>query len=206
MLTIENLSVSYKGTPVLKNLNACFSDGITTGLVGASGAGKTTLLRVIGGLLAPDEGHVISSYNRIAYVFQEPRLFPWMTALENVSAVCDNKKLAKEYLKGLQLHSDSLSKFPHELSGGMKQRVSLARALAYEPDLLLLDEPFKGLDSETKREAMRFLFEHMQGKTVLMVTHDSDDLPFCHQILRFEGAPVSELILEKSSKDASSPS
>lgn len=202
MLKIENLSVLYNEHPILKNLSVTFSDGIITGLVGASGIGKTTLLRVIGGLVVPNEGKVISSYERISYVFQEPRLFPWMSTLENVLTVCGDESRAKEYLERLHLDPSAFSKFPHELSGGMKQRVSVARALAYEPDLLLLDEPFKGLDPETKKQTAELIFHEMKGRTVLMVTHDREDYVFCHEIMRFEGAPVSSLILEKSSKDS----
>jgi NitT/TauT family transport system ATP-binding protein len=206
MLKIENMSVLYNEHPILKNLSVTFSDGITTGLVGASGIGKTTLLRIIGGLMPPSDGKIISSYERISFVFQEPRLFPWMSALENVTTVCKNESMAKEYLERLHLEPSAFSKFPHELSGGMKQRVSIARALAYGPDLLLLDEPFKGLDPDTKKQTADLLFQEMKGRTVLMVTHDREDYAFCHEIMRFEGVPVSSLILEKSSKDSLSSS
>ena len=94
--------------------------------------------------------------------------------------------------------ADAKDKYPDELSGGMKQRVSMARALAYDSDLLLMDEPFKGLDPDTRREVCRLVFEQAKGKTVLMVTHDREDLVYCDHLLRLEGSPACSLILEKS--------
>ena len=198
MLKIEDLSVNYGEKTVMEHVSYTFEDHQVTALIGSSGIGKTTLLRIIAGLLAPTQGRVICSAERIAYVFQEPRLFPWMTALENVSIVCKDDTKAGFLLSSLGIESDSFKKYPHELSGGMKQRVSIARAMAYAPDLLLMDEPFKGLDAENRSKTAEFLFRQMQNKTVLMVTHDETEYPYCHQILRFEGNPVTQLVLEKS--------
>ncbi len=195
MLKLNDLCVSFGEKQVLKHLHHTFSDGQVTAVVGASGIGKTTLLRVIAGLQKPNDGQVESSYERIAYLFQEPRLFPWMTALENVSAVCDDPKKAEDYLAKLLPDRADHGKFPSELSGGMKQRVALARALAYEPDLLLMDEPFKGLDAETKALVTEFLFHQIQGITAIMVTHDASDLCFCQQVLRLES---EHLFLEEN--------
>ncbi len=198
MLKLEDLCIAYDQKAILDHVNFTFSDHKTTALVGASGIGKTTLLRAIAGLVKPTEGQIISSYQRVAYMFQEPRLFPWMTALENVSIVCRDEEKVRDLFNRLQLTEDSLAKYPHELSGGMRQRVSIARAMAYMPDLLLMDEPFKGLDPETRSAIADFFFNEMKGTTVLMVTHDRTEDSFCHQILRMEGSPVTGLILEKS--------
>lgn len=198
MLKIEQLSVSFGQKKVLEDLTYTFSDRQVSALVGESGIGKTTLLHVLGGLIPPTSGKIHSSYQRLAFVFQEARLFPWMTALENVATVCQNRKTAEEVLGAFLPDSDAWTKYPHELSGGMKQRVSIARALAYEPDLLFLDEPFKGLDTQTRKIVSEEAFSRLEGTTVLMITHDAEDLAYCHQILRLEDSPVSHLILEKT--------
>lgn len=193
MLKLENLTVRYQKQTVLDRLSADLPEGKIVAITGASGIGKTTLLQTIAGLLRPSEGKVISDYHRISYIFQEPRLFPWMTALENVTTVCNDETKARELLTKLLPDTDAADKYPAQLSGGMKQRISIARALAYEPDLLLLDEPFKGLDPQTRKQTTRFVFEQMKGKTVLMVTHDKEDLAFCDVILSMDRAPVSTL-------------
>lgn len=196
MLRIEHLTVRYQKKEVLQNVSFSFAEHSTTAIIGESGIGKTTLLNVLAGLLKPHNGKVISDYRRPAYIFQEPRLFPWMTALENVSAVCQNAERAAEILEELLPNAAHL--YPHELSGGMKQRVSVARALAYDPDLLLMDEPFKGLDEQTRQTVSRFVFDAMRKKTVLMITHDSKDMATCDQIVSMSGSPVTALKLEKN--------
>lgn len=196
MLRIEDITVRYQKKEILRHVTCSFPEGCTTAIVGESGIGKTTLLNLLAGLLRPQEGKVLSDYRRPAYIFQEPRLFPWMTALENVTAVCHDTKRASAILEQLLPHAARL--YPHELSGGMKQRVSVARALAYEPDLLLMDEPFKGLDEQTRQAVFDCVFTAMRGKTVLMVTHDRADREACPQILSMQGSPVTTLCLEKN--------
>ena len=205
MLKLENLTVLYQKQAILQNLSFEFEEGHVSAITGASGIGKTTLLNVLAGFLRPNDGKVIADHSRVAYIFQEPRLFPWMTALENVTTVCNNEAKARALLERLLPDPDAKDKYPSQLSGGMKQRVSIARALAYEPDLLLLDEPFKGLDPETREDTASFLFEQMKGKTVLMVTHDKDDLRYCDTVLGMQSAPVSALIRMDQNENTALP-
>lgn len=176
MICFENISLSYGNKPVLSDMTLHIAAGEHAALMGPSGCGKTTLLRLAAGLLTPDRGAVTVSTRRIAYAFQEPRLLPWRTAAENVNAVLGDKAAAMpramEWLEAVGL-ADAADKFPRELSGGMAQRVNLARALAFDGDLLLLDEPAKGLDETRRSDILALLREHAsRGKTVLLATHD----------------------------------
>ena len=196
MLKFENVSVRFDTQVVLKDLSFELEDGHVCGIIGASGIGKSTIINVLAGLIRPTDGRVLTGGKRIGYIFQDARLFPWLTALENVECVCADKDKAKKYLEILL--PDSNEKYPDELSGGMKQRVSIARALAYEPDVLLLDEPFKGLDGETKKNVMSYLSDILVGKTAVLVTHDEDELCMCDKVFSLESAPVTHLCEVKS--------
>lgn len=191
MLKLDNITIKYGKNIVIDRLTHTFEDGVTTVILGESGVGKTTLLNIAAGLLRPTEGEVTNTYERISYIFQEPRLFPWMTALENVATVSDSETAQRMLLlMGLE---DSLDKYPAELSGGMKQRVSIARALAYDPDIIFLDEPFKGLDAERRQNVSDVVFDHLRGKTAIMVTHDEADLRYADTVLTLSSAPESRL-------------
>ena len=185
MLTLEHISFRYdskKDSPFLfEDLSLSFQDGIITAITGESGIGKTTLLRLLAGLQKPTVGTVHNTYQTTSIIFQEPRLFPWLTALENVTVTGASREEAHELLKQLFGEESVADKYPHELSGGMKHRVSIARALAFSPDLLLMDEPFRGLDEETKHATFSFIREKMKNKTCVLITHDPDDLMQCDQ-------------------------
>ena len=185
LLRAENLVFAYDSSPVIKDFSAEFEAGKITAIVGPSGLGKTTLLNLLAGLIKPDSGRIVSDFDKISYIFQDPRLFPWLSALDNVRVVCDDKELARKCLSELFDDPSVIKKFPSELSGGMKQRVSIARALANTPDLILMDEPFRGLDSETKEKTRNVLFEYIKNKPCcgVIVTHDPDDLVFCHHVI-----------------------
>lgn len=195
MIRIEDLSVSYGKQKVIDRLSVTFDENTFYGITGASGIGKTTVLGAIAGLVKY-EGNIITSDKRIGYIFQEPRLFPWMTALENVECVCDDREKAKFFLD--LLLPDAQNKYPDELSGGMKQRVSIARALAYDCDILLLDEPFKGLDEQTKTATVNTVLAHLRTKTAIMVSHSGEELSLCDKVYRIDTSPVTSLTEVKS--------
>ncbi len=192
MLKLDNISLSYEKKIIIDSLSYEFEDGKNTLIMGDSGIGKTSLLNIIASTLKASGGKLESSYEKISYVFQEPRLFEWLTALENVSIV-SNKENAEELLTLMGLE-DSFDKYPSELSGGMKQRVSIARALAYEPDLILLDEPFKGLDEERRREVAEILFKSLKGTTTIIVSHDKEDMKYADTVLTLTSPPKSSLV------------
>ena len=190
MIRIEDLKVRYGSQTVIDGLNVTFCDNTLYGITGASGIGKTTLINAIAELVKYD-GHIDTGGGKIGYIFQEPRLFPWLTVLENVTCVCDDKDRARYFLD--LLLPDSEGKYPDELSGGMKQRVSIARALAYDCDILLLDEPFKGLDEQTKSSTAKIVLEYLKNKTAIMISHSEEELSLCDVIYRINKSPVSKM-------------
>ncbi len=181
-LRIENLSHRFGVTEVLHGITLELAAGETLALVGPSGCGKSTLLRIAAGLLVPAEGEVHNPFRGSACVFQQPRLMPWKTALDNVALGLKalglpraaRRRQAHALALQLGLQEDDLRKYPHELSGGMQSRVSLARALVLAPDLLLLDEPFASLDVGLKQALYAVLRAQVaaRGCAMLMITHD----------------------------------
>ena len=177
MLELKDISVRYDGKSVLSGCGLSLGDGERLALMGPSGCGKTTLLRVALSLQPPDTGSVSGAPGRTAAVFQEPRLLPWRTAAENVNVVLsdtpETMPEARSMLERVEL-SDAVEKYPAELSGGMQQRVSIARALAFRPDLLVLDEPFRGLDDELRGRMVSLLNTSLQSASLLLVTHSEE--------------------------------
>lgn len=179
-ILLEHISKSYAETVVFRDFSARLPLRETTVITGVSGGGKTTLLRLILGLETPDAGAITGVPTRRAAVFQEDRLCPQLTALENVLLVAGRKREreARDMLAWLGL-GESLAVPAAELSGGMRRRCALARALCAEFDLLALDEPFKGLDEANRRAAMDAVRGALSGdKTVLLVTHDAAEAEF----------------------------
>ena len=145
MLTLDNIQIDLGGQTIVENFSLHLAAGECLALSGASGCGKTTILRAIAGLVELEDGTITCHARRLAYLFQEPRLLPWLRADENVRLVAPEADTAriKTLFRELWLDDKDLRKYPHELSGGMQQRVALARALITEPDLLLMDEDRK---------------------------------------------------------------
>ena len=176
MLELKNICFSYGEQEILRDVSLRLDCGERMAITGPSGCGKTTLLRIADGLLTASCGSVSNDFKRTAIMFQEPCLLPWLTAEENVSLVlndADAQESATEWLSRFGLQ-DALNKKPHELSGGMRQRVALARTMAYNGDLILLDEPFKALDEESKNSAIRTVSEYTNA-AIILVTHDKSD-------------------------------
>lgn len=173
MIALKNIYKNYGQQEVLKNFSAEFPDGSKTALMGHSGVGKTTVLKLIMGLEKPDSGEVYRSEGRLAVVFQEDRLVEEMSALGNLKIVLKKGAEAdpEEILEALGLAKELLSKPVRELSGGEKRRVAIARALAVEPDVLLLDEPFKGIDEATLPKVIGEISSRAERATVILVTH-----------------------------------
>ena len=178
MLELKEISLSFGRHAVLSNCSLHLAPGERIALMGTSGCGKTTLLRTALSLQQSDSGTVVCRAHKPAAVFQEPRLLPWLTALENVNLVLSDTPetlpAARAWLECMEL-ADSAGLYPAELSGGMQQRVSLARALACEPDLLVLDEPFKGLDSALYDRILEVLKKALDGASLLLATHREEE-------------------------------
>jgi len=181
-LQVDKLSHRFGPVDILQDINFRLNQGKVVSVVGPSGGGKTTLLHLCAGLLDITEGKVDNTFNQSAFAFQDPRLLPWQTTLDNIAfglkaaGVTKLKRYqqARDISKKFGLEPEDLKKFPNELSGGMRQRVSFARALVVEPDLLLLDEPFSALDIGLKQELQNILIEQVsqQELSILFITHD----------------------------------
>lgn len=194
MIEVKHISKNFGATTAVKNLSFNVEKGETLILLGTSGCGKTTTLKMLNLLIAPDEGEIlINGINHtkinqeelrlgIGYVLQSNGLFPHYTIAQNMAVVpqllkWNKDKISKridELLEKLHLPKDVKNKFPHQLSGGQQQRVGLARALAANPPILLMDEPFGALDPITRNKIKsEFLtLDELQNKTIIMVTHD----------------------------------
>lgn len=196
-LEFRDVTLRFGQHTVLSHFNLAVPAGGHAVLMGASGSGKTSLLRMAAGLLPPTEGTVLldghpvgvgrASPYRVAVQFQEPRLLPWLTAAENVNTVLSDSRKTLDQARALLARvglAGAADLYPGALSGGMAQRVSLCRALAFPSHLLLLDEPFRGLDGETRGQVMDFVRQATEGKTLLLITHEETEAHF------FSDAPV----------------
>lgn len=224
-ITFENVEREYHiGDAVIKAVDS-ISFGLRQGtfnvVLGQSGAGKTTLLNLLGGMDSPTSGKIVvngkeisgmsdyelTEYRRtqIGFVFQFYNLVPNLTALENVQLaeeICPNPLDAREMLKRVGLEN-RMNNFPSQMSGGEQQRVSIARALAKNPQIVLCDEPTGALDSETGRRVLRLIRDVSRdlGKTVIIVTHNAPISEMAHRVLHMRDGKIAKLQLNEHPKD-----
>lgn len=212
-VSVRNVSKNYGTVEALKDLSLEFPRGELTSLLGPSGCGKTTLLKIIGGLLKADSGVVEIDGTAVtapgsdrAFVFQDFALLPWANVLQNVSfglelrgvAKSEREDIAVKYIKDVGLGGFEKA-YPHELSGGMRQRVGLARALSVDSQVLLLDEPFSAVDEQNRRKFQEDMLELVrnENKTFIFVTHSIEEAVYVSDqiaILLPRPSRVSEII------------
>ncbi|GMQ61140.1 ABC transporter ATP-binding protein [Vallitalea maricola] len=198
MIRLNNISKAFDDLTILKDFNLSIEKDKIVCFLGASGCGKTTLLNIISGTLKYDNGSIDGIDSNVSYIFQDTRLLPWATIENNIKFVLkSNKNINVDQLTKKYIDIVKLSKFSHyypkQLSGGMKQRVSIARAFAYRSKILLMDEPFQGLDYDLKIELINAFLELWEedNRTVIFVTHDLDEaLLLSDKIYILDGRPV----------------
>lgn len=192
-LELHSVGHAYLGRSILEGINLTVAKGEVIALVGPSGSGKSTLVHIAAGLTQAREGRVISRYEHHGMVFQDPALLPWATAAGNISYALtttsvrrrDRSVRLEESARQVALQRDDLIKYPAELSGGMRQRTAIARALAVRPDFIFFDEPFTALDVALRRRMQDIVIKtcasgHLSG---LFVTHDiSEAARIAHRI------------------------
>jgi len=181
-LALKAIGHSFLGRAVFEDFDLTLGNGEIIALLGPSGCGKTTILQIAAGLIAPLRGRVERAYRRHAVVFQEPRLLPWQTTCGNIAYGLaasgmdrvERAARAAAQARAVGLAPEDLDKYPVELSGGMRQRVSVARALAVEPDVVLFDEPFTAVDVGLRRALQDLVIAaaEAQSFSALFVTHD----------------------------------
>lgn len=201
MLSLNNVNIAFGSLKILDGFSTTFGSNEFTCLFGPSGVGKSTILNLLAGILKPDSGEILNPFTKIGYVFQEPRLLPWCTAWENIEIGLYATELTKSQRKDIiapMIEKLGLNGFadyyPAQLSGGMKQRVGLGRAFVVDPQLLLMDEPFSGLDEALKLEMRNLLHELIEWHpcTTIFVTHDFlEALCLADQIVLLDKKPSS---------------
>jgi NitT/TauT family transport system ATP-binding protein len=228
-LTIEKIQKSFvndrkENVKVLDGINLNVKKGSFVSIVGPSGCGKSTLLYLVAGLDKADSGEIRVDGDLVTkpgpervVVFQEAGLFPWLTVLENVTYGLILKKMPKEEAKAKALDvlkmvhlSKYVNSYPHELSGGMKQRVSIARALVMEPDILLMDEPFSALDEQTRMVLHKELLDIWRKTkvTIFFITHNiREAVLLSEEVVVFATRPgrIKEIIPVPTMKDGVTP-
>ena len=208
MLELKNVEYEILRDKVVKNFSLNVKSGEVVTLFGPSGCGKTTILRLISGLNEPRKGEIFNKFKKMTYFFQENRLLTWKNALENVLLVMDKpdqNSVLKLFAKVGLSYKDAL-KYPSELSGGMRQRVAFVRAVVTKPDLLLMDEPFSGLDYDMKEILIDIVSQRVsEGMSIILVTHDRMEAVKMSNKIYFlanKGAVIQkELILDEAFKN-----
>ena len=180
-IVINSLSKKYGEKEVIKNFSARIKDGSVLSVMAPSGGGTTTLLRILAGLETADKGYIEGLENKkVSMVFQEDRLCNDLNAITNIRIICGKKNNGPKGITDSRIYDElekaglkGNEKYPvRELSGGMRRRIAIVRALMADYDILILDEPFAGLDWENKKRMADYIKEKSKGKTVILVTHD----------------------------------
>ncbi len=202
--SLKNIYKSYGEKEVIQNLSLDLPESGSVCFFGKSGIGKSTIFNIIAGLEKPDSGQILGlNDKKIAYVFQDDRLIKWLSTFENVSAVLKTKdklektKCVKYWLEkfGLLEYTDAK---PNKLSGGMKRKLAIARALAFDGDIILFDEPFKGLDDNTKKSVVDVIKQHSNDKLLIFITHDMGEIfSLSGTVYHFKEMPISGKINPK---------
>ncbi|MBO4218518.1 MAG: ATP-binding cassette domain-containing protein [Erysipelotrichaceae bacterium] len=169
-MRISDLWFNYENKPIFEGLNLEIGDGISC-LMGESGIGKTTLLKLIAGLLEPQKGTIENEHKLISFMFQEDRLLPWLNVRDNILLVTDKERETDELLRELEIEGNLKIS---ELSGGMARRVALIRCLLFDSEMLIMDEPFKGMDSKLIEKAAQII--RRQNKPAIISTHSLDEV------------------------------
>ncbi|MFN6992264.1 MAG: ABC transporter ATP-binding protein [Fervidobacterium sp.] len=173
VLRAFNISKEFTNLKIIENISFNLESGESVAFLGPSGCGKTTLLRIIAGLEKNFQGELQRGYRSMGYVFQEPRLIPWKSVFENLKFVTENEEMICDILRSFKIEKFA-NYLPSQLSGGMRQRVNLARALLTKPDILFLDEPFSSLDLHTKISIINdiIIMRENLNFSMILVTHD----------------------------------
>ncbi len=200
-IKIKNMSKDFQNQPILERINLTIQEGEFVGILGPSGCGKSTLLSLMAGLLKPSQGEILNSFTNqsMSFVFQEASLMPWQTVEKNIALPLEllnrsKLEIEQEVLKKLKMFrlEEAKKLYPRQISGGMKMRVSLARALISNPKLLFLDEPFSSLDQLLKEKCANDVLNiwKEQNFTSVLITHSIPEAVYlCHKIYIFSPKP-----------------
>lgn len=206
-ICIKNLTCSYEQKTIFDNFDVTFEQGKINVILGGSGVGKTTLLNAIAGIKSYDEGQIEGCEGGVSYIFQKDRLIPSISVYKNLDLIlkgvvkdkAERKRMIEQTAVDLEI-SDVLKSLPSEISGGQAQRVSMARAFLYPSDVMLLDEPFKALDTALKTRLIKQFaaLQEKKNKTVVFVTHAIDEcLLLADDYFVFDDAPVKIVLQGK---------
>lgn len=172
MIEFVNISKSYD-KKIIENLSFKIKQGENFGFFGKSGIGKTTIINMILGIAKPDFGEIYNDYKKMSVVFQENRLVDEISAIDNLKMLTNDKNLAIDVLEKFAIKD--YRQVVKKLSGGTQRRLSLARAFLYKGEILILDEPFTGIDDTNKAKIIKLFKEEFKGKSIILVSHNNDD-------------------------------